>query len=101
MWILPGKTRYLPDGTLAGVVSRPRHSPMLRPAISRIPLLFVWPGTFREDNGSLEPVVSMIDVLPTILDLVGLPLPEVMQGQSLAPVLLGEGNVGAAAGDSG
>ncbi|UCD57213.1 MAG: hypothetical protein JSV16_15600, partial [Candidatus Hydrogenedentota bacterium] len=34
--------------------------------------------------------VSMIDVLPTILDLVGLPMPEVMQGQSLAPLLLGE-----------
>ena len=32
----------------------------------------------------------MIDVLPTILDLVGLPMPEVMQGQSLAPLLLGE-----------
>jgi arylsulfatase A-like enzyme len=33
----------------------------------------------------------MIDVLPTILDLIGLPLPEVMQGQSLAPLLLGAG----------
>jgi arylsulfatase A-like enzyme len=32
----------------------------------------------------------MIDMLPTILDLVGLPMPEVMQGQSLAPLLLGE-----------
>jgi arylsulfatase A-like enzyme len=32
----------------------------------------------------------MIDVLPTIHDLVGLPMPEVMQGQSLAPLLLGE-----------
>jgi len=32
----------------------------------------------------------MIDVLPTILDLVGLPMPEVMQGQSLAPLLLGQ-----------
>ena len=32
----------------------------------------------------------MIDVLPTILDLVGLPMPETMQGQSLAPLLLGE-----------
>jgi arylsulfatase A-like enzyme len=31
----------------------------------------------------------MVDVLPTVLDLVGLPLPEVMQGQSLAPLLLG------------
>jgi arylsulfatase A-like enzyme len=32
----------------------------------------------------------MIDMLPTILDLTGLPMPEVMQGQSLAPLLLGE-----------
>jgi arylsulfatase A-like enzyme len=32
----------------------------------------------------------MIDVLPTILDLTGLPMPEVMQGQSLAPLLLGK-----------
>ena len=31
----------------------------------------------------------MIDVLPTILDLAGLPPPEVAQGRSLAPLLLG------------
>jgi arylsulfatase A-like enzyme len=31
----------------------------------------------------------MIDVLPTLLDLTGLPRPDVMQGQSLAPLLLG------------
>ncbi len=31
----------------------------------------------------------MIDVLPTILELVGLPLPEVLQVLSLAPLLLG------------
>jgi arylsulfatase A-like enzyme len=70
---------------------RPRHSPMLRPAISRIPLLFVWPGHIQGGQRFSGPVVSMIDVLPTILDLVGLPLPEVKQGQSLAPMLLGEG----------
>jgi arylsulfatase A-like enzyme len=34
--------------------------------------------------------VSLIDMLPTILDLADLPMPEVMQGQSLAPLLLGE-----------
>ena len=32
----------------------------------------------------------MIDILPTILDLADLPMPEVIQGQSLAPLLLGE-----------
>ena len=32
----------------------------------------------------------MIDVLPTMLDLVGLPAPEILMGQSLVPLLLGE-----------
>ena len=32
----------------------------------------------------------MLDLLPTILDLTDLPMPGVMQGQSLAPLLLGE-----------
>ncbi len=69
----------------------PRWSrPTFRPSNSRVPLIFVWPGHIAGGQRFSEPVVSMIDVLPTILDLVGLPLPEVMQGQSLAPVLLGE-----------
>jgi arylsulfatase A-like enzyme len=69
------------------------NQPMLRPSITRIPLLFVWPGHIAGGQWFSEPVASMVDVLPTILDLVGLPLPEVMQGQSLAPLLLGEGEV--------
>jgi len=69
----------------------PRWSyPMLRPSISRVPLIVVWPGHIAAGQRFSEPVVSMIDVLPTIHDLVGLPMPEVMQGQSLAPLLLGE-----------
>jgi arylsulfatase A-like enzyme len=66
---------------------------MFRPSVTRIPLIFVWPGHIEGGQRFSEPVVSMIDVLPTILDLVDLPLPEVMQGQSLAPLLLGEGPV--------
>jgi arylsulfatase A-like enzyme len=70
----------------------PRWSqPMFRPSISRIPLMFVWPGHIESGQRFQEPVVSMIDVLPTILDLLNLPEPEVMMGQSLAPVLLGTG----------
>ncbi len=56
-------------------------------------MLFVWPGHIEGGQWFSEPTVSMIDALPTILDLVGLPPPEVMQGQSLAPLLLGEGDV--------
>jgi arylsulfatase A-like enzyme len=55
---------------------------------TRIPLMIVGPGL---DGGRrVEQPVSMIDVLPTILDLAGLPQPEVLQGQSLAPLLRGE-----------
>jgi len=68
-------------------------APHFRPTISRVPLMFIWPGHIEGGQRFAEPTVSMLDVLPTILDLVGLPLPEIMQGQSLAPVLLGTGPV--------
>jgi arylsulfatase A-like enzyme len=67
-------------------------SPIFRPSISRVPLIFVWPGYIDGGQRFSEPV-SMIDVLPTVLDLVGLPQPEARQGRSLAPLLLGTGNV--------
>ena len=63
--------------------------PILRPSVSRVPLIFVWPGHIAAGQRFNSEVVSMIDVLPTILELVGLPMPDVMQGQSLAPLLLG------------
>ncbi len=49
----------------------------------------MWPGRIAGGQRFSQPV-SMIDVLPTILQLTGLPMPEVMQGQSLAPLLLGD-----------
>jgi arylsulfatase A-like enzyme len=63
--------------------------PLLRPGVTRIPMIFVWPGHIAPGQRFRQPV-SMIDMLPTILDLVDLPMPEVMQGQSLEPVLLGK-----------
>jgi arylsulfatase len=69
--------------------SAPRWGPLLRSSQSRVPLIIVWPGRIAPGQRFRQPV-SMIDVLPTILDLVRLPKPEMMQGQSLAPLLLGE-----------
>ncbi len=66
----------------------PWSQPMLRPTISRVPLMFVWPGHIEGGQRIADPV-SMIDVLPTLLDLVGLPAAEIAQGQSLAPLMLG------------
>ena len=62
--------------------------PILRPTISRVPLIFVWPGHIEGGQRIAHPV-SMIDVLPTLLDLLGLPPAEIAQGQSLAPLMLG------------
>jgi hypothetical protein len=67
-------------------------SPIFRPSISRVPLIFVWPGHIEGGQRFSDPV-SMIDVLPTVLDLVGLPQPEAKQGRSLAPLLLGTGEI--------
>ncbi len=67
----------------------PRWGTMLRPHATRIPLIVIWPGHIAPGQRFSQPV-SMIDMLPTILDLADLPMPEVMQGQSLAPLLLGE-----------
>jgi len=55
---------------------------------SRVPLIFIWPAKIPAGLRFDQPV-SMIDVLPTLLDLVDLPQPEVLQGQSLAPLLTG------------
>jgi arylsulfatase A-like enzyme len=49
--------------------------------------VFVWPGKIAGGRRYAEPV-SMIDVLPTILELAGLPRAPVAQGRSLAPFLL-------------
>ncbi len=62
---------------------------LLRPHDTRVPLIFVWPEHIAPGQRFADPV-SMIDLLPTILDLAGLPEPEIMQGQSLAPLLLGK-----------
>jgi arylsulfatase A-like enzyme len=67
----------------------PPWGPMFRPSFTQIPLIVVWPGEIAGGRRFTEPV-SMIDVLPTLLDLMGLAIPEVMQGQSLAPLLRGE-----------
>ncbi len=66
----------------------PWSRPMFRPTVSRVPLMFLWPGHIDGGQRIAHPV-SMIDVLPTLLDLLGLPPAEIAQGQSLAPLMFG------------
>lgn len=65
------------------------NEPLLAAQVSRIPMIFVWPGKIPPGRRLTQPV-SMIDMLPTILDLLDLPDVEITQGQSLAPLLLGK-----------
>jgi arylsulfatase A-like enzyme len=54
----------------------------------RVPLLARGPGITA--GATPEQFVANIDLAPTILDLAGLPVPESMQGRSMAPLLRGE-----------
>jgi arylsulfatase A-like enzyme len=52
---------------------------------THVPLLFRWPGVIPESIEVIE-TVRTIDLMPTILDMCRLPLPDAMQGQSLVPM---------------
>jgi arylsulfatase A-like enzyme len=65
-------------------------APFIHPFATRIPLVVFWPGHISGGQRFNDPV-SMIDVLPTLLDLIGLPSEGVMQGQSLGSLLLQTG----------
>lgn len=52
----------------------------------RVPLAFVAPGLLGADK-QVSGVVELIDVLPTLLDLLGVEAPAELHGRSLAPLL--------------
>lgn len=64
------------------------EAPVLASQKSRIPMIFVWPGRIPAGRRISQPV-SMIDLMPTVLDLAGLPPARTAQGRTFAPLLLG------------
>ncbi|MDX1383177.1 MAG: sulfatase-like hydrolase/transferase, partial [Thermoanaerobaculia bacterium] len=54
-----------------------------------IPLVMWWPGVIPA-GARVPTTVQAIDVLPTLLDLARVPVPEEAQGQSLLPLLAGD-----------
>ncbi|HZL99561.1 MAG TPA: sulfatase, partial [Planctomycetota bacterium] len=54
---------------------------------TRVPLIVSWPGRIAGGRRVSQPV-SLVDLLPTILELTGRPRPEACMGRSLAPLLL-------------
>jgi len=53
----------------------------------RVPTVFTGPGFFG--GGEVSELVSLIDLPPTLLDAAGIPVPEVMQGRTILPLLRG------------
>ena len=51
-----------------------------------VPLFFWWPGVVPA-GAVVDEVVQSIDVMPTVLELAGLSVPEQAQGQSLVPLM--------------
>jgi len=54
------------------------------------PLIICWPGVTRPGSIDSEHMVSAVDLMPTLLDVVGLEKPQRLDGRSFAPLLRGE-----------
>ncbi len=57
--------------------------------IVNVPFLVFFPREFP-DGRFIETQVRGIDVMPTVLDLLGIPVPSFLEGRSLVPVIRGE-----------
>lgn len=58
--------------------------------VANVPLILLVPGLI-EGTATVETVTGHIDIVPTILDILGLPRHEQLQGESLLPLALLEG----------
>ena len=56
-------------------------------AVSRVPLIMSWPAGIIAPGRRESGIVEAVDVVPTILDALGIPVPTTVQGQSLTPQL--------------
>jgi len=61
-------------------------SPALYDCLVRVPLIFSWPGKIA-GNVRSDQLISQVDIMPTLLSLAGLPVPEQVQGIDIADYL--------------
>jgi len=66
-----------------------QHTGDLYEELVRIPLLVRWPGKIRGGWRSSEPI-GLVDVMPTVLDLLRLEAGTTLQGRSVGEALLGD-----------
>jgi len=66
--------------------------PFFYEGMVRVPLIISCPGKFAQGLRR-EELVELVDLAPTLLEAVGLPVPGRMQGRSLLPLLMGQSEV--------
>ncbi|GAA2756394.1 sulfatase family protein [Actinopolymorpha rutila] len=76
-------------GDFAGEYGLMRKGPGLPEVLARVPMFFHGPGVVGEPGPS-PAHVSIVDILPTICEVLGQPVPEGVQGRSLVPMLSGD-----------
>jgi choline-sulfatase len=72
-------------GDYGGAHGLPYKGPAMYDEVIRVPLVIAWPGRIRPARS--DALVSLIDLLPTLCDLTGVPAPGGVDGLSLRPVL--------------
>jgi arylsulfatase A-like enzyme len=77
-----------------GYIIRRKHGGIYEEGI-HVPLIIKFPSdvykqAFKINNRSIDISVQMIDVMPTILDMLGVPVPALCQGRSLVKLLEGK-----------
>jgi arylsulfatase A-like enzyme len=72
------------------------HGQSVYGELTQVPMLLYWPGTLPE-GVVVEETVETIDLMPTLLALVGLAAPERIQGHTLVPLIAARGDAAAAA----
>lgn len=65
------------------------HAIFIYEATQRVPFIIRVPG-LKNANRELSYIAGQVDVMPTVLDFLGLPLPSQVQGRSLKKLILGQ-----------
>jgi len=81
---------FLSDhGDFVGEYGLIRKGPDLPECLTRIPMFFTGPGILARD-AMHQAHVSICDIMPTLCEALGVPLPDGVQGRSLWPLLTGQ-----------
>lgn len=81
-WVAVDVAKGVPSGRFT-------HLSTMWDEAARVPLLFALPGRIPE-NRRLTENVQTTDIVPTLLDLLGVPIPSEMDGASLVPAFSGK-----------